>query len=453
MEIDTGGETMRLEISNFAKIGHADLKFDGITVIAGENNTGKTTVGKILYCIFNSLCDLESQINRRREYEIRQTCLRYLRHPMVMSTKISNIKKENSRLTSRAYDEICTSIAAEICNVYPDEFSVELLTIIITNAFELNDLVVSEQLDGLIEELYEKLKSVVNMDRFRVAHELVFQFFDTNFASQIQSLSTGNDEARIDLFIKNNPVSIALKSDEIGIEGNVNILHEAYFIDDPFVIDDLRSQTLYLGGGSRSYLRPRDFLVNKLRNYDDLPGSIFDTVNAKDKISQIMQIINDVVPGEISSKSGKWSLSSEFFDKPIDFYNLSAGLKSFVLLKMLLERGYLKEKDVLILDEPEIHLHPEWQLKYAEIIVLLQKLFDLSIVVTTHSRDFFEALELYSQKHKISENCNFYLAKQSNGVSTFEDVTTDTTKIYRQLVKPSRLLDNLKFELEDSEDE
>ena len=48
---------MRLEVSNFAKIGNADLKFDGITVIAGMNNTGKTTIGKILYCIFNSLYD------------------------------------------------------------------------------------------------------------------------------------------------------------------------------------------------------------------------------------------------------------------------------------------------------------------------------------------------------------------------------------------------------------
>ena len=53
---------MRLEISNFAKIDYADLKIDGITVIAGENNTGKTTVGKLLYCVFNSLFDIESKL-------------------------------------------------------------------------------------------------------------------------------------------------------------------------------------------------------------------------------------------------------------------------------------------------------------------------------------------------------------------------------------------------------
>ena len=46
---------MRLKIDNFAKVKHADIVIDGITVIAGENNTGKSTVGKVLYSTFNSL--------------------------------------------------------------------------------------------------------------------------------------------------------------------------------------------------------------------------------------------------------------------------------------------------------------------------------------------------------------------------------------------------------------
>lgn len=439
---------MRLEISNFAKIGQADLKFDGITVIAGENNTGKTTVGKIIFCIFNSLCDLESQITQQRDSEIHRLCLRYLRQSLLMSTKVSELDKKDSRLSSRVYDEVCNSIADIICSIYPEEFSIEVLERIVVDAYEMNDFVIHKRQHEEISELYEKLVRVVKLDRWKVGHELVHQFFDVNFASQMQSLVDSDNEARITLSIKNNPISIALTADSIEIEGTVNIMHEAYFIDDPFVIDDLRSQRLYLGN-RRNDIRPRDFLVGKLRTYDNQVDSIFEAVNAKEKISKIMQIVNDVVPGEITSKGGQWALSSKYFDKPVDFYNLSAGLKSFVLLKMLLEKGFLKEKDVLILDEPEIHLHPEWQLKYAEIIVLLQKMFDLNIVVTTHSRDFFEAIDLYSKKYGISDNCNYYLAKQSGGISCFEDVTDDSTQIYRQLINPSRLLDNLRFELED----
>ena len=38
---------MKLKIQNFAKIKDADIILDGITVIAGKNNTGKSTVEKI----------------------------------------------------------------------------------------------------------------------------------------------------------------------------------------------------------------------------------------------------------------------------------------------------------------------------------------------------------------------------------------------------------------------
>jgi hypothetical protein len=34
---------------------------------------------------------------------------------------------------------------------------------------------------------------------------------------------------------------------------------------------------------------------------------------------------------------------------------------------------FLDERTLIVLDEPEVHLHPNWQLKYAEIITLLVK--------------------------------------------------------------------------------
>ena len=36
---------MKLSIKNFAKIKETDIIIDGITIIAGENNTGKSTIG------------------------------------------------------------------------------------------------------------------------------------------------------------------------------------------------------------------------------------------------------------------------------------------------------------------------------------------------------------------------------------------------------------------------
>ena len=45
---------MKLKIRNVAKIEKADLDLYGITVIAGNNNTGKSTVGKtVFHCLIH----------------------------------------------------------------------------------------------------------------------------------------------------------------------------------------------------------------------------------------------------------------------------------------------------------------------------------------------------------------------------------------------------------------
>lgn len=64
---------MKLRIKNFAKIEDADINIDGITVIAGENNTGKSTVGKIFFSLFNSLSNVDEKILEERLKEIENT--------------------------------------------------------------------------------------------------------------------------------------------------------------------------------------------------------------------------------------------------------------------------------------------------------------------------------------------------------------------------------------------
>ena len=57
---------MFLTLKNIGKIRKAEIELKGITVIAGENNTGKSTVGKALYCMFNSLYGLKNEIRQTR---------------------------------------------------------------------------------------------------------------------------------------------------------------------------------------------------------------------------------------------------------------------------------------------------------------------------------------------------------------------------------------------------
>ncbi|RGS25635.1 MULTISPECIES: hypothetical protein, partial [Clostridia] len=89
-----------------------------------------------------------------------------------------------------------------------------------------------------------------------------------------------------------------------------------------------------------------------------------EAVIAKEKLNDIFALLGDIVEGDISSnKDDRRVISkskafdkpidrrviskSKAFDKPIAVSNLSTGMKSFVVLKMLLEKGSIMIKMLL----------------------------------------------------------------------------------------------------------
>ena len=167
---------------------------------------------------------------------------------------------------------------------------------------------------------------------------------------------------------------------------------------------------------------------------------------AKDKLKEIYKILGEVLKGDIVvNQNGEYYFKSNKDEKPLNIINLSTGSKSFALIKYLLEVGAIKDKDILILDEPEVHLHPEWQLLYAELMVLLQKKFDLSMIITTHSPYFLDAIDVFSTKYNISQKPHYYLAENVGEVSVLHDVSDHIDAIYKKLSDPMQILENLRY--------
>ena len=57
---------MKITIKNIGKIKEATVEINGITVIAGENNTRKSTIGKALYAVFKSFYNVEEHIRKEK---------------------------------------------------------------------------------------------------------------------------------------------------------------------------------------------------------------------------------------------------------------------------------------------------------------------------------------------------------------------------------------------------
>ncbi len=105
----------------------------------------------------------------------------------------------------------------------------------------------------------------------------------------------------------------------------------------------------------------------------------------------------------------------------------------------------IDENGIVILDEPEIHLHPEWQLKFAEIIVLLQIEFGVHVLLNTHSPYFLNAIEVYTNEYGIGDKCRYYLAEEKDGRVGMEDVTNEVERIYAKLARPLQDLENMGY--------
>ncbi len=206
-------------------------------------------------------------------------------------------------------------------------------------------------------------------------------------------------------------------------------------IDNPFIIDDIENIFMQKERNSRQHL------VTKL--YYGRNKNTIKKIYINEKLERVYKKLNSVIDGKIVIKNLDIFYKNNKME--INAKNLSTGLKTFAIIKMLLQNGTLEENGTIILDEPEIHLHPEWQLLFAELIVLLQKEFGMHILLTTHSPYFLNAIEVFSEKYKINEKCKYYIAENDANGSIIKDMTGNTRKIYRKLARPIQDLENIRY--------
>lgn len=93
----------------------------------------------------------------------------------------------------------------------------------------------------------------------------------------------------------------------------------------------------------------------------------------KHNLEPIENIFRNVLTGNIVKKIDGKILEYNINGKNIKIENLASGLKVFIVLRLLYENGYISRESLLIIDEPETHLHPKWQLDCAELLTLFVK--------------------------------------------------------------------------------
>ena len=424
---------MRLELKNIGKIDKANVELNGITVIAGENNTGKSTVSKALYAVYNSFYEMEMKVEAERRQSI--------------ANALKSIQFEPQPVIHRRLNIVLTLInnLIDVYSQHPDIESDDVANIIRNECKNLK-LELSMSQDEL-SMISTKIHRILKIPADEIRESIIRKMLVNEFSDQVLN-AYHNSPGEIHLTCDSKNIIILIDEDG-GIRGkkleNTVFYSQAIYIDDLFVLDDYEgvlSGNFYIKG----YLNHRTHLSSLLFQHkeDEL---LANEIIVNSKLKTLISKISVVCSGDVTQDNDMYYYRNAGSAVKLSISNLSTGLKTFAILKTLLQKSVLTENSILILDEPEIHLHPEWQLLFAELIILLQKEFDLKVLLNTHSPYFLRAIEVYSVKYASREKCKYYLASNIGETSVIKDASDRTEEIYSLLAKPFQTLETESSEL------
>jgi len=416
---------MHLSIRNLAKISSAEMDFNGITLIVGANNTGKSTAGRVLYAVFNSMHNFKERIYHER-YEACRRALRLLIRPMRRGF---------------AYDDQESDFISDYLKRTKNDDQIRY-------AIESLARFRNENVD--IPQILSEMEAARKPSDDEIRRRLVRSYFASVFHDQYLSLYNPRKGAVVELTIKSLVTRIMLRKTATDLKRKFEIEHPAYYIDTPELLRNLNDSWLDCQGsglGASLVESIRKGIIEQKANR----LSVLDDIKSDERLSDVFGDFQDVLNGSFLRDDARDIVFKDSrFKDSLELDNLSLGLKSFGLLLAAIKYQALKSGDVIILDEPEIHLHPEWQLKYAELIVLLQKALNLTVLLTSHSPDFIQALYLYARKHDSVGKLNAYISRiESTGTVTFDGVASDDwDRVFDKFMLPIEQLSALREEVE-----
>ena len=408
---------MKLGLSNINKIRQADINLNGLTVIAGTNDSGKSTIGKILFSIIKAL----------------DNC------------------KDNSRLIDDTIGKKLRSLYTNLSQ-FDDLYHTSLKSIIFSISYRnvLRELRDKNTKNSVLSRL-SRLKDQLEQTDIKPFHRAVVN----NLVSEIQELAT--EEAAPNGILKREMQAI-LEAEFVNSVCTHHTSSSRIFFSDESGNENLQvtiqdNLIKEIEGGTGCFLEDVTLVESPLYLHliDILSTArTFNELKSMDKrLLGIRPLVNyhikDMAEKLASFKYvGMHTLFQESTDSD-EINHITGGYFSFDEdnNNIYWIKGEEKYKVVNIWDEPENHLHPEWQIRLAALLMEQAKA-GVPVLLTSHSPYFIQAIRYFADKMHMNSFVSYYMTdEQKDGTCVLSDCTDDLNKIFFKLAQPLNDIINL----------
>lgn len=381
---------VNFRLKNIGLIKDAEITLNDLTIICGQNNTGKTYITYSIYGFlysWNDLIDFDIEQSIFEELEENGFCGIDIRE------YVSKLETILVKLSKRY-----TNSLSSVFSVDDDWFKDSKFEVLI-NSYKLD-------LDVEIENTFSSSKKdVLQMKKSKGSSILEISTLTPNIKKQIPQfvLESGINRTLGDIFFKqyfkspfiitSERTGISLFYKELDINKNVMVEHltnnKSKDIDPFKLFEDSISR----------YAMP-------IRHNIDYTRDLGDGICKKKSFlygdKEILGYFSDILQGSYKVINQEVFFVTKKSKKQIPMYFSSSATKSLIELFFYIQHSAQKG-DLLIIDEPELNLHPDNHMKIARLLAhLLNK--GISIFITTHSDYLIKELNnLIRLNHQITD--------------------------------------------------
>ena len=412
-------------LKHYKAINEASIELNGITVLAGENGAGKSTITRWLYYLVEGVTRYEDFVYEdfyHDVYSIFRDFRMILRDTRLMNEELVLLINRWNKL-SKTIDYRTTEEVGHLAN--------EAIKVINKFGDFLYDNIKQKGHNGnsLIRAMrYLDVEDIENFDKkqFVEKYESKINAYYDDFANNINNRSVralfGYIRQHFDRTLK-VPKSFEFFEYDVSVIKNNSTfgrllgLRRAIYIDTPMAVGN---------GGQENQLWENLSTLLEKENNADLDVSI----------RKMLKRIQHIIHGTIQLKEDVFESSMRYVREDqldIPLIETATGIKSFAYIIRLLQNGYLDKNTLLIIDEPEAHLHPQWIVEYARILVLLEKEIGVRILIASHNPDMVAAIQSIGKKEGIDNAITFYQAYSSKDPYEYEykNLGLEITEIFK----------------------